>query len=207
MKYLNLYQKYYYQKNNIKPSKSLGFRTLPLLAMGLVIVLTFAIVKIETYSNIGVQKNDNNAAVFSNNDIVVGTVTYEEALVAQNRLHVFLDNKNKQDKELEYQELVRELNANFQIGDWIKITWWGNIEDGPNAPSDASCTGQIKHITNGKVYGTWGNYPLKYGTAAFQRIRKSEYLELREKEQRQRDRKARQNKYKSWGRIPGSYSN
>lgn len=208
MKYLNLYQDYFYAKNNIRPSKSLGFKTLPLVMLCLLIVSIFTLVRIRTYSGVDIKSDkDTIAAVMNDNDIVVGDVTYREAKIAKERLLMFLDNKNKYDQELAYQELVEELNANFQIGDWIKITWWGNIANGPDAPSDASCTGQIKHISGDTIYGTWGEYPLKYKNACWQRIKKSEYLDLRAIEQRRRDRQNRKKNYGLWGvRMPGSYS-
>lgn len=201
--YSKLYSTY---KNNISTRETIGISAKAILSL-VVTITTIALIingVKSAYASLTKTITKESAEM-----MLVGadTITEEEIKEAQARCDEWLKRENELIPQREYEERCKELNANFQIGDWIKITWWGDIKWGAVAPDDASCTGQIKSISGDKIKGTWGDYELQYRKAYFQRISKKEYLELREKEQKRRDRKNAKPKYKTWGiRMQGSYS-
>lgn len=203
--YSKLYRDYYYKNNNLNPIKeSIGISLGGMLSIVIVLMAIVLMIRV-AYAKLNKPEVRESKAEI----IIIDTehITQEEIKEAQARCNDWLKRENELAPQQEYKERCRELNANFQIGDWIKITWWGDLENGPDAPTDASCTGQIKRITGDTISGSWGDYKLQYKKAYWQRIKKSEYLELREKEQRRRDRQNRKKNYGLWGvRMPGSYS-
>lgn len=106
------------------------------------------------------------------------------------------------------QEIEDEIKSEYGLYSWIDITWWWGEthRTGPSAPRTCSRVGQIRKIDGDLIYGTWGDEVLIYQVDHFHTISKKEYLDIRKKEQIQRDREEQKKnkKFKSWGLYPGT---
>lgn len=202
--YSKLYRDYYYSHSNLVSTReSVGITFAGIMIIAVVIVsITISAKAVYSYITRPINKRVAELEIIDTDKI-----TNREIYDAQKRCDEWLKRENELAPQREYEAKCEELKSKNQIGDWIKITWWGDLKNGSDAPADASCTGQIRHIDGDTISGTWGNYKLQYDKAHWQTIKKSEYLELRATEQRRRDRQARKKNYGLWGvRMPGSYS-
>ena len=117
------------------------------------------------------------------------------------------EERQKEQARIE-KEIEDEIKNEYGLYSWIEITWWGDKSHttGPDAPGSNSRTGQILKIQGRYIYGSWGDEVLNYEYDHFGLISKKEYLDIRQKEQKKKDREnaKKSKKFKSWGLYPGT---
>ncbi|MBR1844242.1 MAG: hypothetical protein IJ790_00760 [Lachnospiraceae bacterium] len=198
MKYFELYQDYIYKQYNMTRKKPTDKA---IICFVIAIIIIFAAVnirpKLVTYAE-KVQESIERQDDFVD-ELTLREKEARERAARQAQYEAIVKSQAKQKEEL-----TKELNENFTKGDWIIITWWMNPSSGPTAPEGTSKTGQIRKIVDDKIYGTWGDNPLTYKQEVWHRCSHKEYLEARQKEQSEKDKKAKKKEFKSWGLYPGT---
>ena len=105
-------------------------------------------------------------------------------------------------------EIESEIKSQYQIGDFIIITWWNDNLQGPEPPQSCSSSGQIKKIQGEYIYGTWSygekEISLKYNSDVWHKCKRQEYLDVRRTEEKQKAKKEKKKVYKTWGLYPGT---